>query len=124
MCHWYADLDTSGNQPIARIRNQWCPGVRDQRHDFAVFEAFHKTGSRTFGIMLVIGDERASDSVNGQESGRHTCILAGNDVGSGQDIEGAERYVAGVADRRRDYIQTRAWCLSTRFTRLSAVVRL
>ena len=124
MRHRYTGLDTSADQPIARVRNQRRPGVRDQRHDFAVFEAFHKTGSRTFGIMLVIGDERTSDSVNGQESGRHTCILAGNDVSGGQDIEGAERYVAGVTDRRRDYIQTRAWCLSTRFTRLLAVVRL
>ena len=55
--------------------------------------------------MVVVGDERRGDAIVPQEHGRHPRVLAGDEIGGGQCLQGTERDVAEVADRGGDDMQ-------------------
>ena len=116
--------DAGPDQPVARIGYQRRPRIRYQRHGFAIFQPSDEGRPRPLGVVVVIGDERRGDAVDGQQPGRHPGVLAGDDIGGLQDLERPERNVGGVADGGGDQAKTRRRRAPGRFTRAPAVGRL
>ena len=72
---------------IAGIGNKGRAGIGNERERFTGGEPRHELRPRERGIMLVIGRERRRDTIMFEQLARHSRILAGDDVGSGQDAE-------------------------------------
>ena len=64
---------------------------------------------RLGGVLrgIAVGHGGRGDAVVAGELGEHARILAGDQVGRAQDVEGAQRDVAQVADRRGNNMQAR-----------------
>src|SRR5262249_58567978 len=87
-------------------------GIGDERNRSAVGETREQSRPRLDGIVLVIGGERRRDPVMVQELAGYAAVLAGDQVGGGEDLERPHRDVAQIADRGRDQVESRGkgWC--------------
>jgi hypothetical protein len=95
------------DQAIAGVGDQRHAGVGDQRHPLAGGERPHDLGLGGILRGIGVGHGGRGNAVMAGELGKHTRILAGDQVGFAQDVEGAQRDVAQVADRRGNNMQPR-----------------
>ena len=90
------------HEPGPRIRNHRRAGIGDKRHRFTGLHALHQPGLDFAGIVIVIGQQRTFDLVARQQFGGDARILTSDDIGLAKRVEGAERNVTEIADRRGD----------------------
>ena len=75
--------------------------------------------------MFMIGQGRRRDAVDREKVASNAGVLAGDDIDAAQNIQGAGRNIAGIADRRGDDMQPCRWAaFSGPFTSPFGVVRL
>jgi len=104
--------DAVADQLVTRVGDQRRACVADERDTGAAGEIGQDAGALFFGVVLVIGAQRAADAVVGDEGPAVAGILAINDVGAGECGEGAQRDVGQIPDGRGDEIKTRCKWLS------------
>ena len=63
---------------------------------------FTSRGSTSRGVVFVISQQRTFDLIARQQLGGDARVLAGDDVGLAKRVEGAQRDIAEIADRRGD----------------------
>jgi hypothetical protein len=97
-----AGLTRLPHQLVAGIGDERRAGIADQRHCLALGESGKQLRPLLFRIVIVIGDERRDDAVVAQEHGGDPGILAGDQIGSGQRCQSANRNIAEIADGRGD----------------------
>ena len=97
--------DGIGNERRARIGEKRRAGVGDERDRTALGEGVEEPPVRLEAAVLVICGDLRRDAVAVEKPPRHPCVLAGDEVGGGECVEGAERHVGEIADRRRDDIK-------------------
>ena len=90
---------------IAGVGDQRRAGVGHQRDRRAFGQPAQQHRPRLRRIVLVIGRQRPGDAVAVEQLVRDAGILAGDQVGAGQRLQGAQRDVAEIADRGGDDVQ-------------------
>src|SRR6516165_4825178 len=94
------------HQPIARIRDERCPGIGYQRDGLACRKAFQQPGTRRHRVVVVVRRERCHDAVMSNEAASDTGILTGNQIHAGKYLERAQCHMAQVSDRSRHHVKT------------------
>ena len=89
------------------VGNERHSRVARQRHGFSRPDGGNEFRPHPLRIVVVIGGEARLQPVNPKEAAGYARVLAGNEIGGGQNVEGAKRDVARIADRRRHQIQAR-----------------
>jgi hypothetical protein len=90
------------HQLETRVGHKRCAGIGHERDRGAGGEPGDKLRPRFGGVVVVIGRQRRRDGVMVEEFSGDPCVLAGDQVGCGQDLERAQRDVAQIADRGSD----------------------
>ena len=93
------------HQLVTGIGDQRRAGVRHQRDCLACGKTRKQLRPRFGGIVLVIGRERRRDAVAFGELAGDAGVLAGDDVGAGEQFERAQGDVAQISDRCRHQIE-------------------
>lgn len=100
-------LDRLLRQAVARIGDERRTGIGDERHRFPITECCKQPRPRLGGIVLVIGGGPIDDAVAVQQHPRHPRVLAGEHIDPRKRLEGSQRDVAEIADRRCHEIKAR-----------------
>ena len=74
-------LDDCPHQLVARIGNEWRPGVRYQRHSLATFQPFDNLRPDPLRVVLVIADEGCVDPVSLRKAPGYPGVFAGDGAG-------------------------------------------
>ena len=97
--------DGLADQPVARIGDQRRAGIRDQGYGFACRQPLQDLRPHRLGVVVVIGDERRRQAVVVEQLAGHARVLAGDEVGGGQNLQRPQGDVAQVPDRGRDRVE-------------------
>ena len=100
-----ARLDRFAHQFVAGIGNKRRAGIGDQRDRLAFGQAGENFRAGLGRVVLVIRRERCRDAVMLGELAGDAAVLAGDDVGGGENFQSAQTDIAQVSDRRRDQIK-------------------
>ncbi|MEZ5203661.1 MAG: hypothetical protein R2701_04535 [Acidimicrobiales bacterium] len=95
-----------GHQPLARVRHPRHPGVGDHRDHLARSHPADHLGDDV-GLGVLVGDAQRAGAHPRvlEEPAGAARVLAAHKIGGGEDVDGAGRKVAEVADRRADQHQ-------------------
>ena len=93
------------HQPVARIGDQRRAGIGDEGDGLTGREPLQDFRPHRFGIVVVIGDERRRQAVVVEQLAGHARVLAGDEVGRGQNLQRPQGDVAQVPDRGRDRVE-------------------
>ena len=100
--------DRLAHQLEARIGDERRAGVADQRHALPALEPCDQPRPLPRRIVVVVGDERLGDAVDGQKLRGDARVFGRDHVATFQHIQRPQRHVARMADRRGRHIEARA----------------
>src|SRR5262245_553548 len=90
---------------VTGVRNQRGPGIGNQRNGLPRGQPAQKARACGSRIVVMIGGECSADLIAVGELARDAGVLAGDQVRGCQSLEGTQRDIAEVADRRRHEIE-------------------
>ena len=93
------------DQPFTRVGDDGRPGVGDQRQIGATGEVLQQLALTDGPAPRVVADGAGRDLVAGQEAPGDPRVLGGDERRRTQHLEGPQRHVAEIADRRGDDVQ-------------------
>ena len=103
--------ETSLEEALARVRDRWHAGVRDQGNRAAFAESLDELFAAGGLVVLVEADPRdARDLVVVQQSARVARVFAGDDVDGTEAVERPDGDIAKVADRGGDKVEGARRC--------------
>jgi hypothetical protein len=90
---------------MARVTDEWGPGIRDQCHCLASFEALQQVFLPLDLAMLMEGDERRLNSIVAQQTQAMPRVLGGDDIYHRQYFQCSRAHIAQVSYGGCDDVQ-------------------
>ena len=92
-------------QMKARIGNQRCARIGDQRHILARQQTLHQSGTLVPFVVIMTGGGRGGDTEVLQQASAVPGVFGGDQADRAQHLEGARGDVLQIADRRGDNVK-------------------
>ena len=94
-----------GDEPGPGVGERRGAGIADKRDVLALAKRVDQLGRSRAFVMLVQRYRAGVDAVPREQRAAGARVLAGDEVGGAQGIDGARARVGEVADRRRHHVE-------------------